>query len=77
MEGPEADEELVLLAKAIGHPHVFRYRGCSRRDSCVPSDHNKMVELRALSEWSEGQACSSPERHGSMTGLTKMQIDIR
>lgn len=41
----------------------------------VPPDHPKVVELRALSEWSEGQVWSSPERHGAITGVLKNQID--
>ena len=41
----------------------------------VPADHPKVVELRALSEWSEGQVWSSPERHGAVTGVMKNQID--
>jgi arsenic resistance protein ArsH len=41
----------------------------------VPVDHPKVVELRALSEWSEGQVWSSPERHGAVTAVLKNQID--
>jgi arsenical resistance protein ArsH len=41
----------------------------------VPADHPKVVELRSLSEWSEGQVWSSPERHGAITGVMKNQID--
>ncbi len=41
----------------------------------VPPEHPKVVELRALSEWSEGQVWSSPERHGAVTGVLKNQID--
>jgi arsenic resistance protein ArsH len=41
----------------------------------VPADHPKVAELRALSEWSEGQVWSSPERHGAVTGVMKNQID--
>lgn len=41
----------------------------------VPADHPKVVELRGLSEWSEGQVWSSPERHGAVTGVMKNQID--
>lgn len=41
----------------------------------VPADHPKVVELRALSQWSEGQVWSSPERHGAITGVMKNQID--
>src|SRR5579875_2936178 len=33
----------------------------------VPADHPKVVELRKLSEWSEGQVWCSPERHGTLT----------
>lgn len=41
----------------------------------VPEDHPKVVELRALSLWSEGQVWCSPERHGTMTAVMKNQID--
>jgi len=41
----------------------------------VPADHPKVQELRALSLWSEGQVWISPERHGSITGVFKNQID--
>lgn len=41
----------------------------------VPEDHPKVVELRALSLWSEGQVWCSPERHGAITAVTKNQID--
>ena len=38
-------------------------------------EHPKVVELRELSLWSEGQVWSSPELHGNMSGLLKTQID--
>jgi arsenic resistance protein ArsH len=41
----------------------------------VPAAHPKVQELRALSLWSEGQVWISPERHGSVTGVFKNQID--
>jgi arsenical resistance protein ArsH len=41
----------------------------------VPDTHPKVQELRALSEWSEGQVWSSPEMHGQISGLIKTQID--
>ncbi len=41
----------------------------------APASHAKVQELRALSEWSEGQVWISPERHGAMTGIMKSQID--
>lgn len=37
--------------------------------------HPKVQELRELMMWSEGQVWCSPERHGSMTGIMKAQID--
>src|SRR5690606_11128840 len=41
----------------------------------APTDHLKVQELRRLSEWSEGQVWTSPERHGAMSGVMKAQID--
>lgn len=41
----------------------------------VPDTHPKVVELRALSLWSEGQVWCSPERHGAITAVMKNQID--
>jgi arsenic resistance protein ArsH len=41
----------------------------------VPENHPKVVELRELSLWSEGQVWCSPERHGAITAVMKNQID--
>ncbi|MGX5732384.1 arsenical resistance protein ArsH [Pseudoxanthomonas beigongshangi] len=41
----------------------------------VSKDHPKVRELRELSQWSEGQVWVSPERHGTITGVFKNQID--
>ncbi|MEX1828951.1 arsenical resistance protein ArsH [Luteibacter sp. CQ10] len=41
----------------------------------VAADHPKVQELRALSLWSEGHVWVSPERHGTITGVFKNQID--
>jgi ArsR family transcriptional regulator, arsenate/arsenite/antimonite-responsive transcriptional repressor len=39
IEGPEADEELALLAKAIGHPaRVQILRLLARKDACICGD---------------------------------------
>jgi arsenic resistance protein ArsH len=64
--------------------HILRHFGAETRvfdphglplvDS-VPADHPKVVELRKLSEWSEGQVWCSPERHGTLTAVFKNQID--
>jgi arsenic resistance protein ArsH len=53
---------------------VFDPRELPMADS-VPADHPKVVELRKLSEWSEGQVWCSPERHGTLTAVFKNQID--
>jgi len=38
-------------------------------------DHRAVHELRELSMWSEGQVWCSPERHGTISGIMKAQID--
>jgi arsenical resistance protein ArsH len=53
---------------------VFDPHGLPMADS-VPADHPKVVELRKLSEWSEGQVWCSPERHGTLAAVFKNQID--
>ncbi|MEP2889678.1 arsenical resistance protein ArsH [Tateyamaria sp.] len=63
---------------------ILRHLGCETRlfdptglplvdgaDETQP----KVVELRDLAVWAEGMVWSSPERHGAMTGVMKMQID--
>lgn len=51
------------------HPHDLPMKGPGL------DDHPKVVELRALSEWSEGQVWSCPELHGAVTGVFKNQLD--
>jgi arsenic resistance protein ArsH len=41
----------------------------------VPETHPKVLELRELCLWSEGQVWCSPERHGAITAVMKNQID--
>lgn len=53
---------------------VFDPHGLPITDSVSP-DHPKVVELRKLAEWSEGQVWCSPERHGTLTAVFKNQID--
>ncbi|GAA0838708.1 arsenical resistance protein ArsH [Cupriavidus pauculus] len=70
---------LVLEAERIlqhfgAQTRVFDPHGLPMTDS-VPADHPKVVELRKLSEWSEGQVWCSPERHGTLTAVFKNQID--
>jgi arsenic resistance protein ArsH len=51
------------------HPHDLPLP-----DATTP-DHPKVQELRALSQWSEGQVWCSPERHGAISAVMKAQID--
>jgi arsenical resistance protein ArsH len=63
-----------LLRHLGAETRIFDPRGLPPPDA-VPVDHPKVAELRALSAWSEGQVWTSPERHGAMTAIMKMQID--
>jgi arsenic resistance protein ArsH len=63
-----------LLNYLGAETRVFNPHDLPLADS-APVDHPKVAELRALSTWSEGQVWTSPELHGSMTGIMKTQID--
>ncbi|MEZ2145865.1 arsenical resistance protein ArsH [Bradyrhizobium sp. DN5] len=70
-----AAEEAARLLEAFGAEcRIFNPSGLPLPDD-APADHPKVAELRDLSAWSEGQVWSSPERHGSITGIMKTQID--
>lgn len=70
-----ATEEAARILRKLGaEVRVFNPAGLPLPDS-APADHPKVKELRDLSLWSEGQVWCSPERHGSMTGIMKAQID--
>ncbi len=71
--------QLTLEAERIlrhfgAETRVFDPHGLPIVDSVSP-DHPKVVELRELSQWSEGQVWCSPERHGTLTAVFKNQID--
>ncbi len=51
------------------HPHDLPVK------SPAHEAHPEVLRLRALSEWSEAQVWSSPEMHGTITGVMKNQID--
>lgn len=68
------EEAARLLQRMGAETRVFDPRDLPLPDS-VPPDHPKVAELRALSQWSEGQVWISPERHGTITGILKCQID--
>ena len=68
-------EEAERILKVLGcETRVFDPRDLPLPDATGP-DHPKVQELRALSQWSEGQVWCSPERHGAITGIMKAQID--
>jgi len=63
-----------ILQQFGAETRVYDPRDLPLPDS-VPASHPKVVELRELSNWSEGQVWCSPERHGAITGVMKSQID--
>ncbi len=68
-------EEAARLLTAMGaDARIYSPRGLPLADAEDPT-HAKVQELRDLAEWSEGMVWCSPERHGSMTGIMKTQID--
>lgn len=70
-----AAEEGKRILEAFGaEVRMFDPAGLPQPDT-APESHPKVQELRELSMWAEGMVWSSPERHGSMTGIMKSQID--
>ena len=68
-------EESARLLDAMGaETRIFDPSGLPLPDG-DEATHVKVVELRELMMWSEGQVWCSPERHGAMTGIMKSQID--
>jgi arsenic resistance protein ArsH len=68
-------EEADRLLRLMGcETRIFDPRELPVAGSVAP-EHPKVQELRALSQWSEGQVWCSPEMHGQITGVFKNQID--
>ena len=67
----EASRVLELLG---AETRTFNPSGLPLPDD-TDDTHPKVSELRELVAWSEGMVWCSPERHGSMTGIMKAQID--
>ncbi|MES2185008.1 MAG: arsenical resistance protein ArsH [Pseudomonadota bacterium] len=71
-----AVEEAARLLRFFGaETRIFDPSDLPLPDQVPGDDHPAIHELRALSDWSEGQVWCSPERHGQITGLMKAQID--
>ena len=68
------EEAARILERFGGETRIFDPAGLPQPDSVSP-DHPKVAELRELFLWSEGQVWCSPERHGTITGIMKSQID--
>jgi len=70
-----ATEEAARILEAFGaETKIFDPSGLPLPDGAEDT-HPKVQELRDLATWSEGMVWCSPERHGSMTGIMKAQID--
>jgi len=67
-------EAARLLEAMGGEVRIYDADGLPLPDDTT-ADHPKVQELRGLSTWSEGQVWVSPERHGTLTGVMKSQID--
>ena len=68
------EESARLLDAMDCETKIFDPSGLPFPDDADES-HPKVQELRNLMVWSEGQVWCSPERHGSMSGIMKTQID--
>ena len=68
------EEAARLLERMGAETRIFNPSGLPLPDD-EPDSHPKVQELRELMQWSEGQVWCSPERHGSMSGVFKAQID--
>lgn len=72
----KAVEESARILRALGcETRIFDPSGLPLPDDDGADDHPKVAELRDLAVWSEGMVWSSPERHGAMTAIMKLQID--
>jgi arsenic resistance protein ArsH len=69
-------EEAARLLRFFGaETRIFDPSDLPLPDRHAGDDHAAVHELRQLSLWSEGHVWCSPERHGQITGVMKMQID--
>lgn len=68
-------EEAQRLLNYFGaETRIFNPSGLPLPDD-ADDTHPKVLELRELVLWSEGQVWCSPERHGAMSSVFKAQID--
>ena len=68
-------QEAARILEAMGaETKIFDPAGLPLPDS-EEASHPKVAQLRELVQWSEGMVWCSPEKHGAMTGIMKLQID--
>ena len=71
-----ATEEAARLLRLFGADvRIFDPSDMPFPDQIEGDDHPAIHELREHAMWSEGMVWCSPERHGTITGLMKAQID--
>lgn len=69
-------EEAARLLRLFGcETRIFDPSTLPLPDQNPGDDHPAVQELRAHSLWSEGHVWCSPERHGQISGIMKLQID--
>ncbi len=69
-------EEAARLLRFFGaETRIFDPSTLPLPDQVAGDDHPAVHELRELSMWSEGHVWCSPERHGQITGIMKLQVD--
>ena len=69
-------EEAARLLRFFGaETRIFDPSTLPLPDQAAGDDHPAVHELRDLSMWSEGHVWCSPERHGQITGIMKLQVD--
>ena len=69
-------EEAARLLQYFGaEVKIFDPSDLPLPDLIAGDDHPAVHELRELSLWSEGQVWCSPERHGTMSSILKLQLD--
>ena len=69
-------EEAARLLRLMGcETRIFDPRDLPLTDLHAADDHPAVHELREHAMWSEGMVWCSPERHGQVSGIMKLQID--
>ena len=69
-------EEAARLLRLMGcETRIFDPSDLPLTDQVAGDDHLAVHELREHAMWSEGMVWCSPERHGQVSGIMKLQID--